>query len=173
MWLWPMFGQVVLPVAADDSVKVMENVYAWGHGPADGEVDIRSDGTVIFTDPAVEPTMYAKARVMFPVEWLTNLSEEARLANQGTCSTTGRATVTRKRGSIRIRLRRLFVLGWLWGCWACLRRCCWRRSSFGGAGAEAAAGVSRRLLDEPACRRHGARPCSVVYGAGTTRAPTT
>ena len=76
-------------------------------------------------------------------------------------------------GSIRIRLRRLFVLGWLWGCWACLRRCCWRRSSFGGAGAEAAAGVSRRLLDEPACRRHGARPCSVVCGAGTTRAPTT
>ena len=77
-------AEVVLPVAADDSVKVMENVYAWGHGPADGEVDIRSDGTVIFTDPAVEPTMYAKARVMFPVEWLTNLSEEARLANQGT-----------------------------------------------------------------------------------------
>ena len=77
-------AEVVLPVAADDSVKVMENVYAWGHGPADGEVDIRSDGTVIFADPAVEPTMYAKARVMFPVEWLTNLSEEARLANQGT-----------------------------------------------------------------------------------------
>ena len=77
-------AEVVLPVAADDSVKVMENVYAWGHGPADGEVDIRSDGTAIFTDPAVEPTMYAKARVMFPVEWLTNLSEEARLANQGT-----------------------------------------------------------------------------------------
>ena len=77
-------AEVVLPVAADDSVKVMENVYAWGHGPADGEVDIRSDGTVIFKDPAVEPTMYAKARVMFPVEWLTNLSEEARLANQGT-----------------------------------------------------------------------------------------
>lgn len=77
-------AEVVLPVAADDSVKVMENVYAWGHGPADGEVDIRSDGTVIFTDPAVEPTMYAKARVMFPVEWPTNLSEEARLANQGT-----------------------------------------------------------------------------------------
>ena len=48
-------AEVVLPVAADDSVKVMENVYAWGHGPADGEVDIRSDGTVIFTDPAVEP----------------------------------------------------------------------------------------------------------------------
>ena len=84
----------MLPVAADDSVKVMENVYAWGHGPADGEVDIRSDGTVIFTDPAVEPTMYAKARVMFPVEWLTNLSEGARLANQAPCSTTGRA-VTR------------------------------------------------------------------------------
>ena len=57
-------AEVVLPVAADDSVKVMENVYAWGHGPADGAVDIRSDGTVIFTDPAVEPTMYAKARVM-------------------------------------------------------------------------------------------------------------
>ncbi|WP_220270572.1 DUF2207 domain-containing protein, partial [Eggerthella lenta] len=30
-------AEVVLPVAADDSVKVMENVYAWGHGPADGE----------------------------------------------------------------------------------------------------------------------------------------
>lgn len=77
-------AEVVLPVGADDSVRVMDNVYAWGHGPADGEVDIRADGTVVFTDPAVEPSMYAKARVMFPVQWLTNLSEEARLANQGT-----------------------------------------------------------------------------------------
>ncbi|WP_296008683.1 DUF2207 domain-containing protein [uncultured Adlercreutzia sp.] len=77
-------AEVILPVAADDTVRPMENVYAWGHGPADGTVDIRPDGTIIFDDPQVEPSMYAKARVMFPVEWLTNLSEAARLANQGT-----------------------------------------------------------------------------------------
>ncbi|MEC4293857.1 DUF2207 family protein [Adlercreutzia shanghongiae] len=76
-------AEVVLPVAADDLVKPMDNVYAWGHGPADGSVDIRSDGTIVFEDPGVEPSEYAKARVMFPVEWLTNLSEEAKLANQG------------------------------------------------------------------------------------------
>ena len=77
-------AEVILPVPADDAVRPMDNVYGWGHGPADGSVDIRPDGTVLFTDPEVQPTMYANARVMFPVQWLSNLPRAAQLANQGT-----------------------------------------------------------------------------------------
>ena len=76
-------AEVVLPVGADDTVRPGDNVYAWGHGPADGSVDIALDGSVTFTDPEVQPSLFAEARVLFPVEWLGNLSDEARLANQG------------------------------------------------------------------------------------------
>ncbi|MEY8315150.1 DUF2207 family protein [Adlercreutzia muris] len=76
-------AEVVLPLAADDTVRAEDNVYAWGHGPADGSVSIALDGSITFTDPEVEPTQFAEARVLFPVDWLTNLSDEARLANQG------------------------------------------------------------------------------------------
>lgn len=77
-------AEVVLPVASGDTVRAGDNVYAWGHGPASGTVDIRLDGTAIFEDPEIPPNMYAFARVMFPVQWLSNLSEADRLANQGT-----------------------------------------------------------------------------------------
>lgn len=76
-------AQVVLPVAADASVEPNDNVLAWGHGPADGAVEISHDGSVAFTEPLVESSAYAEARVMFPVGWLTNLSDEDRLKNQG------------------------------------------------------------------------------------------
>lgn len=76
-------AEVVLPVGADDTVRPGDNVYAWGHGPADGAVDIALDGSVTFTDPEVTPALFAEARVLFPVGWLTNLSDEAARANQG------------------------------------------------------------------------------------------
>ena len=76
-------AKVVLPVGADATVVPNDNVRAWGHGPADGMVDIGADGAVTFTDPLVKSTTYAEGRVMFPVGWLTNLSEEDRLKNQG------------------------------------------------------------------------------------------
>lgn len=78
-----VMAEVVLPVGADDAVRPGDNVYAWGHGPADGAVDIALDGSVTFTDPEVTPALFAEARVLFPVGWLTNLSDEAARANQG------------------------------------------------------------------------------------------
>lgn len=76
-------AQVILPVAADASVEPNDNVLAWGHGPEDGSVEISHDGSITFVDPLVASSAYAEGRVMFPVGWLTNLSEEDRLKNQG------------------------------------------------------------------------------------------
>ena len=76
-------AKVVLPVPADDTVEPGQNVRAWGHGPADGTVDIQEDGSVTFADPEVDSQAFAMGRVMFPVGWLPNLSNEIRLANQG------------------------------------------------------------------------------------------
>jgi hypothetical protein len=76
-------AEVVLPLPAGAQVEPMQNVYAWGHGPADGTVDIRSDGTIMFNVPRVSPLQYAEARVMFPVGWLSNLSDEEKRAHQG------------------------------------------------------------------------------------------
>lgn len=77
-------AEVVLPVPADEKVVPGDNVRAWGHGPAEGTVDVERDGSVTFFDPQVSSEAYALGRVMFPVQWLTNLPEEDRLAHQGT-----------------------------------------------------------------------------------------
>lgn len=74
---------VVLPVPAETAIVPGENVMAWGHGPADGTVDIGLDGAVTFRDPRVDSEGFAFGRVMFPVLWLTNLSQEDRLEHQG------------------------------------------------------------------------------------------
>lgn len=74
---------VVLPMPADAFVEPGENVRAWGHGPADGTVDVAYDGSVKFYDPEVAPSAYAEGRVMFPVQWLTNLGDEDKLEHQG------------------------------------------------------------------------------------------
>lgn len=58
-------------------------VRAWGHGPLDGVVTVRADGAVTYAVPLVRAGQYAEARVVFPVEWLTNLTPEASRAHQG------------------------------------------------------------------------------------------
>lgn len=59
------------------------DVRAWGHGPLDGVVSVNADGTVSYEVPLVRAGQFAEARVVFPVEWLTNLSADARRAHQG------------------------------------------------------------------------------------------
>ena len=71
---------VALPVPQGTEVVPGENVRAWGHGPLDGTVSVNADGTVTYVVPKVAPGQYAEARVVFPVEWLTNLSGEQALA---------------------------------------------------------------------------------------------
>lgn len=70
---------VALPVPQGTEVVPGENVRAWGHGPLDGTVSINADGTVTYTVPKVAAGQYAEARLVFPAEWLTNLSGEAAL----------------------------------------------------------------------------------------------
>ena len=63
-----------LPVPQGVEVVAGENVRAWGHGPLDGSLAINPDGSVLYEVPVVNPGQFAEARVVFPVEWLTNLS---------------------------------------------------------------------------------------------------
>lgn len=75
---------IELPVPLDTAVVLGDTVRAWGHGPLDGSLAVNEDGTVAYRVPLVRAGQYAEAHVVFPVSWLTNLSSEARLANQGT-----------------------------------------------------------------------------------------
>lgn len=68
---------LALPVPQGTKVEAGENVRAWGHGPLDGTVKINADGSVLYKNPRVASGQYAEARVVFPVEWLTNLSGDA------------------------------------------------------------------------------------------------
>lgn len=71
---------LALPVPQGTEVVPGDNVRAWGHGPLDGSLVVNPDGTIVYMVPSVAPGQYAEARVVFPVDWLTNLSGEAALA---------------------------------------------------------------------------------------------
>lgn len=74
---------LALPVPQGTEVQPGENVRAWGHGPLDGTVTVNADGTVMYRVPHVSAGQYAEARVVFPVEWLTNLSAESAQLHAG------------------------------------------------------------------------------------------
>lgn len=74
---------VTLPVPDGIGVSGGDNVYAWGHGPIDGEVRFNDDGTITYTVPEVPSGDFAEARVLFPVEWLTNLSASSKVLHEG------------------------------------------------------------------------------------------
>lgn len=75
---------LALPVPQGTEVEAGNNVRAWGHGPLDGTLAINADGTVTYEVPRVNSGQYAEARVVFPVEWLTNLSAESKAAHAST-----------------------------------------------------------------------------------------
>lgn len=78
---------VWLPVPEGQSVTPGENVKAWGHGPVDGTVNIHDDGSITYHVDKVESGQFAEAHVLFPVEWLTDLSPEALAAHEGVMHT--------------------------------------------------------------------------------------
>ncbi|MGI6105581.1 MAG: DUF2207 domain-containing protein [Raoultibacter sp.] len=75
---------LALPLPSGTEVVAGENVRAWGHGPLDGNVSINADGTISYTVAKVNAGQYAEARVVFPVGWLTNLSDESVLLHKDT-----------------------------------------------------------------------------------------
>lgn len=81
---------VQLPVPEGTAVTPGETVLAWGHGAA-GQFDIGADGTITFTVPEVPAGQYANAHVLFPAEWLPNLTVEAKQAHSGTRADDARA----------------------------------------------------------------------------------
>ena len=66
------------PVPIGTKVQAGDNLRAWGHGPLDGTVNIASDGTVVYKVDKISSGQYGEARVVFPVEWLTKLSDTAK-----------------------------------------------------------------------------------------------
>lgn len=74
---------VQLPMPEGMQAVAGENVFAWGHGAA-GTVNVKADGTVAFHASDVRTGQYAQAHILFPQQWLTNLSAEAQRAHSGT-----------------------------------------------------------------------------------------
>lgn len=75
--------QIQLPVPEGVEVVPGQTVLAWGHGPQ-GSVEVRADGTVHYSVPEARPGQYAQAHVLFPREWLTNITVRSKLAKSGT-----------------------------------------------------------------------------------------
>lgn len=71
---------VHLPVPDESSVSAGDNVRAWGHGPLDANVSFSGDD-VVYSVPGVGTDEYAEARIVFPAEWLSQVtaSSESRL----------------------------------------------------------------------------------------------
>ncbi|MBO4365895.1 MAG: DUF2207 domain-containing protein [Eggerthellaceae bacterium] len=75
---------VSLPVPADTTPVVGTDVYAWGHGPLTGSLAFNDDASVVtYRADSVGSGQYAEARILFPVAWLTNASEEALAEHAG------------------------------------------------------------------------------------------
>ncbi len=75
---------IALPVPQGVEVTPGDTVRAWGHGPLDGTVEVRPDGSIVYTVSRVPAGQYAEARIVFPVSWLTNLSAKAEKEHSGT-----------------------------------------------------------------------------------------
>lgn len=70
---------LTVPVPDGASVEAGSNVRAWGHGPLDGQVAVNDDGTITYEVPKVRSGQFAEARVVFPTEWLGNLSGDSAI----------------------------------------------------------------------------------------------
>lgn len=82
---WPVDAQnlsltIALPMPSGVTAVSGKNVFAWGHGPAEGELSIGSDGVVTYSVPQLAAGQFAEARVLFPQSWLSNLSPLAQAA---------------------------------------------------------------------------------------------
>lgn len=82
---WPVDAQnlsltIALPMPSGVMAVSGKNVFAWGHGPAEGELSVGSDGVVSYSVPRLAAGQFAEARVLFPQSWLSNLSPLAQAA---------------------------------------------------------------------------------------------
>lgn len=79
---WPAVTEklnmrISLPVPYETKVTPDQTVKAWGHGPAGGTVSTHSDGSVVYLCNHHNPGQYATTSVLFPTDWLSNLSLQA------------------------------------------------------------------------------------------------
>lgn len=76
---WPAASEnvtvtVSLPLPLDAEVTPGQNVRAWGHGPASGNLSVSVDGSIVCKTDCVQPGQFADVHILFPDEWLTNLN---------------------------------------------------------------------------------------------------
>ncbi len=62
---------ISLPVPEGEQATPRSNVYAWGHGPANGTFE-NFGPTIVYHVDLVRTGQYAEAHVMFPRSWLMN-----------------------------------------------------------------------------------------------------
>ncbi|WP_239442822.1 DUF2207 domain-containing protein [Gordonibacter sp. An230] len=108
---------LTLPVPQGAEVRAGENVRAWGHGPIDGTLTVNADGSVVYRVSHVSSGQYAEARVVFPVEWLTNLSGDAAQANRDVLRLDS-VMDEERRWADEANLNRMLSLGFIVGCGA-------------------------------------------------------
>lgn len=74
---------IALPMPEGAQAEPGENVYAWGHGPLDGLVEIQGDGVVTYDVPKVSAGEFAEARIAFPKDWMTGVAQSAMRTSDG------------------------------------------------------------------------------------------
>lgn len=75
---------ISLPVPSGTSPAAGTDVRAWGHGPLTGSLAFNDDASVVtYQVDKVPSGEYSEARIVFPVEWLTNASDEMLAAHSG------------------------------------------------------------------------------------------
>lgn len=74
---------IALPMPEGVQVEPGENVYAWGHGPLDGVVEIEGDGVVSYDVPKVSAGEFAEARIAFPKDWMTGVAPSSMRTSDG------------------------------------------------------------------------------------------
>lgn len=65
---------LTLPVPAGEDATGGKVVQAWADGPLDGTIDVGDTGTVVFSAPRVDEGQYLAVNVLFPVEWLSQMT---------------------------------------------------------------------------------------------------
>lgn len=73
---------ITLPVPSGVQSNPGQNVYAWGHGPSDGQVTFNDNATTVtYKADRVNAGQFAEAHIVFPEGWLANVDANALKAH--------------------------------------------------------------------------------------------
>lgn len=67
--------KALLPKPQDAIIVPNQDVVAWGHGHAIGGFNVAEDASVVYHVDKLESGQYAEAHIMFPADWMTEVTE--------------------------------------------------------------------------------------------------